>query len=111
MINRNLEIKRLYEQGCAMSKLAEFFDISSERIRQIVLGETKMHRMASNKSLSKRELEILELVAEGLTDSDIAFKLTISPRTVQTHVKRISAKLVALNRTNAVYIAIKQGLF
>ncbi len=52
--------------------------------------------------LSKRELEILELISWGYSDKEIAYKLKISARTVQTHVTRIVIKLDARNRTNAV---------
>lgn len=52
--------------------------------------------------LSKRELEILELISLGNSDKEIASDLHISARTVQTHVKRIVLKLNARNRTNAV---------
>lgn len=52
--------------------------------------------------LSKRELEILELISFGYSDKEIACNLNISIRTVQTHVTRIVVKLNARNRTNAV---------
>lgn len=52
--------------------------------------------------LSKRELEILELISCGYSDREIACNLHISARTVQTHVTRIVIKLGARNRTNAV---------
>ena len=52
--------------------------------------------------LSKRELEILELISFGYSDKEIAYNLNISARTVQTHVTRTVLKLGARNRTNAV---------
>lgn len=52
--------------------------------------------------LSKRELEILELISFGYSDKEIACNLHISARTVQTHVTRIVIKTGARNRTNAV---------
>lgn len=52
--------------------------------------------------LSKRELEILELISWGYSDKEIAYNLKISARTVQTHVTRIVIKLGARNRVNAV---------
>lgn len=59
--------------------------------------------------LSKRELEILELISWGYSDKEIAYKLKISARTVQTHVTRIVIKLGARNRTNAVANYIRQS--
>ena len=58
--------------------------------------------------LSKRELEILELISWGNSDREIANNLNISARTVQTHVTRIVIKLGARNRTNAVANYMKQ---
>lgn len=59
--------------------------------------------------LSKRELEILELISWGYSDKEIASNLNISARTVQTHVTRIVIKLNARNRTNAVANYIRQS--
>lgn len=58
--------------------------------------------------LSKRELEILELISQGYSDKEIAYNLQISARTVQTHVTRIVIKLGARNRPNAVANYIRQ---
>jgi len=58
--------------------------------------------------LSKRELEILELISQGYSDKEIACILHISARTVQTHVTRIVIKLGARNRPNAVANYIRQ---
>lgn len=59
--------------------------------------------------LSKRELEIIELLSYGCSDKDIARQLDISARTVQTHVTRIVIKLNARNRTNAVATYLRQN--
>lgn len=59
--------------------------------------------------LSKRELEILELISWGYSDKEIAYNLKISARTVQTHVTRIVIKMGARNRTNAVANYFRQG--
>lgn len=60
--------------------------------------------------LSDRELEVLDLVAEGLTNKLIAHRLTISEHTVKTHVASIFAKLGASSRTEAVSQGIRRGL-
>jgi DNA-binding NarL/FixJ family response regulator len=51
--------------------------------------------------LSRRELEVLKLIGEGATNSEIAERLVIATSTVQSHVKRILQKLGAKNRTEA----------
>ena len=60
--------------------------------------------------LTARELEVLDLVAEGLSNKLIAHRLTISEHTVKTHVASIFAKLGASSRTEAVSQAIRRGL-
>jgi NarL family two-component system response regulator YdfI len=61
-------------------------------------------------SLTGRELEVLDLLAEGLSNKLIAHGLTISEHTVKTHVASIFAKLGASSRTEAVSQAIRRGL-
>jgi DNA-binding NarL/FixJ family response regulator len=60
--------------------------------------------------LSKRELEVLECLAQGMTTSEISSQLFISENTVKTHVRRILDKLDAGNRTEAVSKATLMGL-
>jgi NarL family two-component system response regulator LiaR len=59
--------------------------------------------------LYKRELQVLELAARGLSNKEIANDLTISERTVQTHLVNIFKKLGATSRTQAVLYALKEG--
>ena len=61
-------------------------------------------------ALTPRELEVLELLAQGLQNKEIANVLVISERTVKFHVSSIMAKLGATNRTEAVAVAASQGL-
>jgi LuxR family maltose regulon positive regulatory protein len=60
--------------------------------------------------LSERELEVLRLLANGLTNPEIAEALVLSPNTVKTHVKNIHSKLGARNRTEATARAHELGL-
>ena len=60
--------------------------------------------------LTPREIEVLELLAEGLPNKAIALRLRISDQTVKFHVASISAKLGAKNRTDAVRRAVRRGL-
>lgn len=65
--------------------------------------------MLSNESLTNRELEVLQLLAEGHRDKEIAMMLTIAPTTAKNHVKSILEKLNAKNRTQAVSVAREMG--
>lgn len=60
--------------------------------------------------LTVREIEILECLHEGLRNADIASRLEISLRTVETHVSSIISKLGARNRTEAVHRAVQENL-
>ncbi len=60
--------------------------------------------------LSERELEVLKLVAQGLTNQEIAKKMVLSEWTVRTHVRNILTKLHLANRTQAALFAIRKGL-
>jgi DNA-binding NarL/FixJ family response regulator len=62
-------------------------------------------------SLTRRELEVLGLVAEGYTDRKIAELLVISPRTVNRHLSNIYTKLDVPGRTAAVTCVMLQGAF
>ena len=61
-------------------------------------------------SLTPREIQVLELVAEGLSNKGIAARLDISDQTVKFHVSSICGKLGAANRTDAVRRALRRGL-
>jgi DNA-binding NarL/FixJ family response regulator len=60
--------------------------------------------------LTPREVQVLELLAEGLPNKAIAVRLHISDQTVKFHVSSISGKLGAKNRTDAVRRAVRRGL-
>jgi DNA-binding NarL/FixJ family response regulator len=60
--------------------------------------------------LSDRELEVLRLIADGLSNAEIANKLVISEKTVKGHVSNILGKLHMMDRTQAAVYAWQQGL-
>jgi DNA-binding NarL/FixJ family response regulator len=60
--------------------------------------------------LTAREIEVLELVSLGLSNKAVAERLGISDQTVKFHVGSITAKLGAVNRTDAVRRGVRQGL-
>jgi len=60
--------------------------------------------------LTPRELEVLQHLAEGLTNKAIAQRLAVSEHTIKFHVNALMSKLGAQSRTEAVVLATRQGL-
>ena len=89
-----------------------------EVIREVHSGKKRIppqvaaHLMEhlSDEDLSTREVEVLEQVAGGNRNRDIAKKLFITEETVKVHVKHIMEKLGAVDRTGAVAIGIRRGI-
>jgi DNA-binding NarL/FixJ family response regulator len=67
-------------------------------------------RLPAEEKLSSRELEVLELVAGGASNSDIASHLHISQATVKSHLIHVFSKLGVSDRTAAVTVALQRGL-
>ena len=66
--------------------------------------------MASETELSDREIEILRLVATGVSNKEIAVKLAISPNTVKVHLRNVFTKAGVSSRTEAALLAVRMGL-
>ena len=60
--------------------------------------------------LTEREVEVLRLVAQGLSNKEIADRLSISPETARTHVNRILGKLHVASRVQATLYALRTGI-
>ena len=95
-------------------------------IRQVHRGETTLHPTIAQKllrelafvsakaeqvdPLTDREVDVLKLLARGMSNSEIAAELVVSVATVYTHVSRILDKLHLGNRTQAALYALREGL-
>ncbi len=79
-------------------------------LQPVVASRLMAHISKDSAQLTPRELEVLQLLGQGLTNQEIATRLFISERTVKFHVSAILSKLGATNRTEAVQLALRQGL-
>lgn len=74
------------------------------------LARPRRHRQSDGERLTRREREVLELIAAGRSNKRIAFELGIAEKTVKTHVGHVLAKLGVTDRTQAALLAIQSGL-
>ena len=96
-----------------------------DAIRQVSKGESWLHPSVAKKvlkelthtstpsnleELTERETEVLKLVAQGMSNREIADQLVISEATVRTHVSSLLAKLHLASRTQAALFALREGL-
>ena len=114
--NEGKEIEALIKEILKIksTRTSESLDlISSKYLNKLCFAfetEKKRNKNSFDITLSSRELDTLKLIAENLTNQDIADKLFISLNTVKTHLKNINLKLEASNRSHAVTRAKEIGL-
>ncbi len=80
----------------------------------VAVSELAQHRRRANDrpfpQLTERELDVLNLVAEGLDNHTIARRLVLSPKTVRNHVSNVFTKIHATDRSQAIVLARRVGL-
>lgn len=115
----DVEIQRALEAGARGYLLKSMPPLElAEGIRQVHAGRKRippevaaqLAEHFSEESLTAREIEVLQQVARGTRNRDIAERLFISEETVKVHMKHIMEKLGARDRTQAVSIAIRRGI-
>lgn len=87
-------------------------------IRAVHAGKQKLHpeiarlleKRLDRKELTRREMEVLELLAKGRSNKEIGIGLSISEETVKSHLKTLLAKLGVRDRTEAVIAAVRHGI-
>jgi len=87
-----------------------FMKETREFIQQTSPPQTSLESMPQFSDLTPREFEVLDLIATGLNNHEIAEKLFISPKTVRNHINSIFSKLNVENRAKAIVISREAGL-
>jgi DNA-binding NarL/FixJ family response regulator len=87
-------------------------ELIRESHKKLLLKSPGSHQLAKMKDISKREMEVMALISESMTNEEIAQKLFLSAKTVKTHIRNIFEKTDIRNRVEAVllYIRYKQDL-
>jgi DNA-binding NarL/FixJ family response regulator len=101
--------ERLFEAVRAIARGDALLDPGVTR-RLIDTFARQKPRPASLDALTPREIDVLRLIAEGLSNAEIAARLIVSDETVKTHVSRVLFKLDLRDRTQAVIVAYESGL-
>jgi DNA-binding NarL/FixJ family response regulator len=113
------DIRRALEAGATTYLLKHSIsDDLTSVIRDVHAGlnplpadvQARLDAGAMQRSLSKREVEVLELVLEGSRNKEIAAALAISQETVRVHLRTIFTKLGVHDRTAAVKVALRRGI-
>ena len=106
------------EMGASATIVGEYPTLADARAARIAADaivmpinpQSSILNPNDQEALTPREIQVLELLAEGLPNKAIAARLGISDQTVKFHVAAISGKLGAANRTDAVRLAVRRGL-
>jgi DNA-binding NarL/FixJ family response regulator len=107
------------QEGAATYLLKDsLVDDLADRIRAVHLGsnqlsadiKARLDERKNHKPLSTRELQIVELIAHGMRNKEIAAALGLSEETVPVHMRRLFAKLGVNDRTAALAVALRRGL-
>ena len=82
----------------------------SPKLAELMLSEARKSDLGEERLITKREEEVLQLIADGLSTPEVASKLYISQKTVKNHLASIYEKLNARDRTQAVLLAVRMGI-
>ena len=113
------DIFRAHQAGATTYLLKDTLSSDLVRVvREVHAGErpvlpevqARLAERASMPTLTAREIEVLQLISQGLRNKEVGAMLGITEGTVQIHVKNIFAKLSVNDRTAAVQVAVRRGL-
>jgi DNA-binding NarL/FixJ family response regulator len=93
----------------ARAAVASLGELARQALTEAQDLATSQQSASSNHPLSPRELQVLALAARGLTNKEIAYRLNLSERTIQFHLRSVFNKTTTNSRTEAVALALQQG--
>lgn len=104
-------------KDCSISEVSEAVRMAangdmalSPKLAELMLTEARKVDMGEERLITRREEEVLQLIADGLSTPEVASKLYISQKTVKNHLASIYEKLNARDRTQAVLLAVRMGI-
>ncbi len=101
----------LTDRGTEVKQVLAAFDAGAGGVVRVAdRGPRRQHPLDIPFRLSRREVEVVRLVADGLSNKDIGLKLSLSALTVKNHLARVGRKLGTGDRAHIVAIACRQGM-
>ena len=104
-------------KDCSIAEVAEAVRMAangdlalSPKLAELMLSEARKTEVGEDRLITRREEEVLQLIADGLSTPEVAAKLYISQKTVKNHLASIYEKLNARDRTQAVLVAVRMGI-
>jgi DNA-binding NarL/FixJ family response regulator len=109
-LNKNLDAQELFDMvlGVTHGEVAVTHATATRVMKSMAFGKTSS--LEQIEQITPRELEVLKLVASGVSNPQIALRLNISVNTVKAHVKSLLEKLNLDNRTQLAAYAMRKGL-
>lgn len=111
---KDLDAAELFDlvEGVSRDEVAVTRAIASRMLKSLAVTKTTADdRQDEGPDLTPREIEVLRLVARGVSNPQISAELHVTVNTVKAHLKRILEKLKVQNRTQAAAYAMRRGLF
>jgi len=105
---KDAESSVLKKAICTVHSGEKYIDFSMVPMLNEKIAQEK--EKVEDEKLTRREIEVLKLLAEGLFNKEIAYKLSISEKTVKNHVSNIFKKIGVFDRTQAAVYAIKNNI-
>src|SRR2546423_11566576 len=110
LVLRSAEPNQVADAFQSVHAERRYLDAALAPVLSAPRGKLKHWPAPTQQPLSKREYQVLELIADGLENQSIAKILFVSVETIRTHVKSILRKLGARDRTHAVTVAFRTGV-